>query len=63
MSRMLLGGLTALLIAPSHGAPESIPPLSQVWFKPTLQEDHAPICAELLQAAERAFVGTDARAC
>ncbi len=60
MSRMLLGGLTALLIAPSHGAPESIPPLSQVWFKPTLQEDHAPICAELLQAAERAFVGTDA---
>ena len=64
MSRMLLGGLLALFGAPCLSATESttpnIPPLSQVWFKPTLQEDHAPICAELLHAAKQVFVGTDA---
>lgn len=59
MSRMPLHGLLALFILPNAVA-ATAPDLSRAWFKPALQEDHAPICHELLGGVERAFGGTDA---
>ncbi|MEO4046057.1 ankyrin repeat domain-containing protein [Pseudomonas sp. CAU 1711] len=58
MTRLLLGGLLTLLSSLGLAATADIPPLGRTWFQPTLQESHAPICTELLQAAREAFVGS-----
>ena len=59
MTRLLLTGLLSLFAAHPCLATTAEIPLDRAWFKPTLQEDHAAVCAELLQASQAAFTRPD----